>query len=112
MQRRDFLVLAAGTTTLALTLPGWRAIAAAELASMLDPALKRALADVALQAARDAGASYCDVRIGRYLRQSLSTRESRVQNVVNSESDRKSTRLNSSHVKISYTGFFLEKKTK
>ncbi|MEN1956559.1 TldD/PmbA family protein [Luteimonas changyuni] len=86
MQRRDFLVLAAGTTTLALTLPGWRAIAAAELASMLDPALKRALADVALQAARDAGASYCDVRIGRYLRQSLSTRESRVQNVVNSES--------------------------
>src|SRR5690606_36928069 len=86
MQRRDFLVLAAGTTTLALTLPGWRAIAAAELASMLDPALKRALADVALQAARDAGASYCDVRIGCYLRQSLSTRESRVQNVVNSES--------------------------
>ncbi|MEN1971055.1 TldD/PmbA family protein [Luteimonas sp. MJ204] len=86
MQRRDFLVLAAGTTTLALNLPGWRAIAAAELASMLDPALKRALADVALQAARDAGASYCDVRIGRYLRQSLSTRESRVQNVVNSES--------------------------
>ncbi|MEN1959819.1 TldD/PmbA family protein [Luteimonas sp. MJ246] len=85
MQRRDFLVLA-GTTTLALALPGGRAIAAAELASTLDPALKRALADVALQAARDAGASYCDVRIGRYLRQSLSTRESRVQNVVNSES--------------------------
>ncbi|MGY0612398.1 MULTISPECIES: TldD/PmbA family protein [unclassified Luteimonas] len=85
MQRRDFLVLA-GTTTFALALPGWRAIAAAELASTLDPALKRALADVALQAARDAGASYCDVRIGRYLRQSLSTRESRVQNVVNGES--------------------------
>ncbi|GGK05323.1 TldD/PmbA family protein [Luteimonas terricola] len=85
MHRRDFLVLA-GTTTLALALPGGRAIAAEELVSTLDPALKRALADAALQAARDAGASYCDVRIGRYLRQSLSTREARVQNVVSSES--------------------------
>ncbi|WP_132999842.1 TldD/PmbA family protein [Luteimonas arsenica] len=85
MQRRDFLVLA-GTSALALALPHGRAIAAAELASTLDHALKRNLADAALQAARDAGASYCDVRIGRYLRQSISTRESRVQNVVNGES--------------------------
>src|SRR5690606_42138795 len=85
MHRRDFLVLA-GASTLALALPGGRLIAAEELVSTLDPGLKRALADAALQAARDAGASYCDVRIGRYLRQSLATREARVQNVVNSES--------------------------
>ena len=85
MHRRDFLVLA-GTTTLALALPGGRAIAAPELATSLDAGLKRRLADAALQAARDAGASLCDVRIGRYLRQSLSTRETRVHNVVNSES--------------------------
>ena len=85
MQRRDFLVLA-GTSALALALPHGRAIAAEELASHLDPGLKRRLADAALQAARDAGATYCDVRVGRYLGQSLSTREAQVRNVVNRES--------------------------
>ena len=44
------------------------------------------MADAALQAARDAGASYCDVRIGRYLQQFVVTREDKVQNVVNTES--------------------------
>ena len=85
MQRRDFLVLA-GTGALALALPHGRLVAAEELATSLDPGLKRRLADAALQAARDAGASYCDVRIGRYLSQSLATREARVRNVVNAES--------------------------
>ncbi len=53
---------------------------------MLDSALKKRLADEALNAARAAGASYCDVRIGRYLNQFVITREDKVQNVVNTES--------------------------
>ena len=44
------------------------------------------LAMEALNAARDAGASYCDVRIGRYRRQSIAARERSVQGVSDSES--------------------------
>ncbi|TDK34105.1 TldD/PmbA family protein [Luteimonas terrae] len=71
-----------------MLLPGGigRAIAAEELAATLDPALKKRLADVALQASRDGGGSYCDARIGRYLRQYVMTREATVENVVNEES--------------------------
>ena len=88
MQRRGFLALgglAAGGAMLPPLLLG-RAIAAEQLLETLDPARKKQLADAALQAATDAGASHCDVRIGRYLRQSLITREHRVENVANEES--------------------------
>ncbi|WP_394004551.1 TldD/PmbA family protein [Luteimonas sp. WGS1318] len=87
MRRRDFMAWG-GIGMGSLLLPGGigRAIAAEELASTLDPALKKRLADVALQASRDGGGSYCDVRIGRYLRQYVMTRETRVENVVNEES--------------------------
>lgn len=44
------------------------------------------MADVALNAAKSKGATYADVRIGRYLNQFISTREKRVDNVVNAES--------------------------
>ncbi|MCY1522214.1 Metalloprotease TldD [compost metagenome] len=44
------------------------------------------MADVALNAARAKGATYADVRIGRYLSQVVATREKRVDNVANSES--------------------------
>ena len=47
---------------------------------------KKALADVALNTARMHGASYADVRIGRYLNQFIITREDKVQNIVNTES--------------------------
>ncbi len=47
---------------------------------------KKKLADVALNAARSRGASYVDVRLGRYLNQFVITRENKVQNVVNTES--------------------------
>jgi TldD protein len=47
---------------------------------------KKKLADVALDAARSKGASYADVRIGRYLNQFVITREDKVQNIVNTES--------------------------
>lgn len=47
---------------------------------------KKALADVALNAAKAKGASYADIRIGRYLNQFVITREDKVQNIVNTES--------------------------
>ncbi|MFQ5677609.1 MAG: TldD/PmbA family protein, partial [bacterium] len=43
---------------------------------------KKSLADVALDAARSHGATYADVRIGRYLNQFIITREDKVQNIV------------------------------
>lgn len=52
----------------------------------MDVAQKKQLADVALNAARSKGASYADVRIGRYLNQFVITREKRVQNIANTES--------------------------
>lgn len=56
------------------------------LESPLDVSQKKQLADVALNTARSNGASYADVRIGRYLNQYVFTREARVQNIVNTES--------------------------
>jgi len=68
-------------------IPGFgNAVAAEALLTKLDPARKKVLADIALNAATSAGASYCDVRIGRYMRQFVITRENKVQNVVNTES--------------------------
>lgn len=52
----------------------------------VDPAKKKIMADVALNAARSQGATYTDVRIGRYLNQFVVTREDKVQNIVNTES--------------------------
>lgn len=52
----------------------------------LDVAQKKVLADVALNTARNLGASYADARIGRYLNQYVFTRENKVQNTVNTES--------------------------
>ena len=56
------------------------------LAEGIDVKQKKVLSDVGLNAAKSAGASYADVRIGRYLNQFVFTREDKVQNVVNTES--------------------------
>ncbi len=87
MDRRDFLKIT-GVGLGGLVIPAFygHAIAAEELLSRIDGATKKKLADVALNAARAGGATYCDVRIGRYLRQFVVTREDKVQNVVNTES--------------------------
>jgi TldD protein len=45
----------------------------------------KGLADAALATARQAGASYADIRINRYRNQFLFTRDRRVQNIVNTE---------------------------
>ena len=87
MQRRDFLALGGlGLGSLALPPFVGRAVAAEQLLAPLDVSIKKQLADAGLEAATSTGASYCDVRIGRYLRQYVMTREDRVENVVNEES--------------------------
>ena len=87
MDRRQFLALGGiGLGGLLVPSAFTRAIAAEELQSSLEVAVKKSLADAALAAAKEAGATYCDVRIGRYLRQFVITREDKVQNVVNTES--------------------------
>ena len=48
--------------------------------------MKKQLADIALNAARSKGASYADVRIGRYRNQFIITREDKVLNTVDTES--------------------------
>src|ERR1700748_1585994 len=52
----------------------------------VDVAMKKKMADVALNAARSKGATYTDVRIGRYLNQYVITREDKVENIVDTES--------------------------
>ncbi|MCC5090576.1 TldD/PmbA family protein [Xanthomonas campestris] len=85
MDRRTFLTLS-GIGAAGLLLPNTRLIAAEQLLSPVDAARNRRLADTALTTAKSGGASYCDVRVGRYLRQFVITREAQVENVVNAES--------------------------
>ncbi|UUL83837.1 TldD/PmbA family protein [Sphingomonas qomolangmaensis] len=87
MDRRQFLA-ACGVGAGGMLLPGFsgHAIAAEQLVDPIEAAVKRKLADAGLSAASQGGASYCDVRVGRYLRQFVLTREANVQNVVNTES--------------------------
>jgi TldD protein len=53
---------------------------------LMDASQKKQLADIALNTAKSLGATYADVRIGRYLNQFVITREKKVQNIVNTES--------------------------
>ncbi|QIX61719.1 TldD/PmbA family protein [Hymenobacter sp. BT18] len=90
MKRRDFVGLT-GLATGALFLPGFPSLGGTlvhpeRLLETVDPAVKKRLADSALNAAKSAGASYADVRIGRYLNQSIFTREKQVQNIASGES--------------------------
>lgn len=87
MHRRDFLAFGAmGVGGLVLPSMFGKVIAAEELTSAIDVAAKKSLADTAMNAAKSAGASYADVRVGRYLRQFVITRERNVENIVNTES--------------------------
>ena len=75
--RRDFLksstVLCASTI-----LPSWVEEMEAEEATKVN---KQELAEAALSHAKSLGASYADIRVNRYRRESLFTREHQVQNV-------------------------------
>src|SRR5262245_50195119 len=74
--RRDFLTI--GAAALATTAASRSGIAIAPQPVMLpaqsDP-LANELALDAISAAKDAGASYADARVGRYRRQQISTRD-------------------------------------
>ncbi|HEY1149905.1 MAG TPA: TldD/PmbA family protein [Pseudoduganella sp.] len=85
MDRRAFLNMSGGAMA-AVMMPFGRAIAAEELIKPADTKFKKMLADTALTAATQAGASYCDVRIGRYLNQFITTRDLNIENVTNTES--------------------------
>ncbi len=90
MKRKDFLYYSAlGMGS--LLLPGSSLFARPidpleALQERIDAAAKKELADVALNAAKAKGATYADVRIGRYLNQYVFTREKRVQGISNTES--------------------------
>lgn len=90
MKRKEFLNLSAlgmGGLVLPSFLMSGRTIDPLEaLEERLDVAAKKLLADAALSTAKAKGATYADVRIGRYLNQFIVTRENRVQNVANTES--------------------------
>lgn len=69
MRRRDFIHLT-GLGTMATMIPGvvWGHDIPLEASlESIDSALKKPISDVALNAARSKGATYTDVRIGRYL---------------------------------------------
>ena len=89
MNRRDFIQMA-GLGTGAMMLPGFASGRTVSPEALMEPwldvAVKKRLADAALNAAKSKGATYADVRIGRYLNQFVITREDKVQNIVNTES--------------------------
>ena len=87
MDRRQFVKLTGiGVGSLMLPIAG-RMVSAEEL---LDPGMdfgtKKRLGTIALEAATKAGASYADARIGRYLNQFVTAQETRVDNIVSTES--------------------------
>lgn len=90
MKRKDFLQMSAmGFGSLLIprfALLGNPIDSSAALLDGMDVSMKKQLADVALNAARSKGATYADIRIGRYLNQFVLTRENRVQNIANTES--------------------------
>jgi TldD protein len=89
LKRKDFLYLS-GMGMGALLLPNLPAfgnsIDPLQALDGVDVKIKKELADVALNAARGKGASYADIRIGRYLNQFVATREKQVQGISNTES--------------------------
>jgi len=90
LRRRDFIYLS-GLGAGAMLLPDLKAFGkTVDVQQLLDGGIdvkaKKELADVALNTAKSKGASYADIRIGRYLNQFVVTRENKVLNVANTES--------------------------
>ncbi|MEO7360126.1 MAG: DNA gyrase modulator, partial [Gemmatimonadaceae bacterium] len=90
--RRDFLKT--GAVAAAASIAGPRLLSAADGSLIHQPYLTAPSTEAyavefaaeAMSAAKDAGASYTDVRIGRYRRQSVNTRERQITGVSDSES--------------------------
>ncbi len=86
MNRRKFIQYT-GLATGSLFVPVWgRTVSAFGETAPAPAAEKKKLADAALNAATKKGATYADVRIGRYLNQFIFSREDRIENLVNTES--------------------------
>lgn len=84
MKRRDFIRIGMGS----IFIP-WAGASSEYCSGSIVPipdAVKRTLADAALNSGTRAGATYVDIRIGRYLNQFVVTRERKVSNIVNTES--------------------------
>ena len=84
MERREFVqftALTAGALTLGRRVPNF-----AGSLTPIPAGDQKELADAALNAARAAGATYADVRIGRYLNQFVNARDTKIQNTTNTES--------------------------
>ena len=84
MERREFVQftgLAAGVLALGRRVPHFDGSL-----TPIPAGDQKALADAALNAARAAGATYADVRIGRYLNQFVNARDTKIQNTTNTES--------------------------
>jgi TldD protein len=87
LQRRDFLRLA-GLGAAALTMPNMLFSQTQQPTDrfVMDTGDKKKLADIALNTAKSKGASYCDIRIGRYQNQGVFARENKIQGIQNGES--------------------------
>jgi TldD protein len=88
LKRRDFIQLSGlglGAFMMPIPVIG-NPIAPEAMLEPLDVVLNKRLSDIALNTAKSSGATYTDVRIGRYLNQFVITREDKVQNIVNTES--------------------------
>ncbi|MEX2231631.1 MAG: TldD/PmbA family protein [Cyclobacteriaceae bacterium] len=89
MKRRDFVRftgLGMGSMLLPISSFGSPTTVEAMLDSFLDITQKNQLADAALNTAKASGATYADIRIGRYLNQFINTREDKVEGIQNIES--------------------------
>ncbi|MEX0719590.1 MAG: TldD/PmbA family protein [Balneolaceae bacterium] len=83
MKRKEFLKIAGIGTAGVAFLPF---INSETLAGGILGSEKKRLAEIALTAAKSAGASYADIRIGRYLNQYISSREQNITGITNTES--------------------------
>lgn len=89
MKRRDFLYMTGmglGATLLPKMPAFGKDVPPNSPWTTVDVAIKKRIADIALNQATSKGATYADVRIGRYLNQYVVTRENKVQNITNTES--------------------------
>ncbi len=87
MDRRNFIKFSGiGMSAIALPMTGKIVSAAEMLDQPMDVAFKKKMADIALNKAKSLGATYCDARIGRYLNEFVTCQETRVDNIVNTES--------------------------
>ncbi len=83
VSRRQFIATGGGALVAATFVPEWPA---AWQTASADDAIRAEVAEAALARAAALGASYADIRISRYRRESIATRERQVQNVSRSTS--------------------------